>query len=201
MVAPRFADFDKQSLDRIIDAAKTKLPSQKLPSQFDRDVLYDDLVSCYRLYTRATSPAAFKNNASRLIGIRKRTSKLVSLMEADASDLGILREISETLLPQLKALIALLDQSKMQMNVKGFSDRIKERLNITGSALQALTGLWLPNVYQKHFQRAAGSSRSPEGGPPDGPYIRFALQVLAEWKIKGSAETIDAALGQHGKNH
>jgi hypothetical protein len=199
MATPKFADFDEQALDRIIEAAKTRLPNQTLPSQFDRDALYDDLVSSHVLYHRA-SPAAFKPNKLRLIGIRKSTIKLVSLMEADAADFGLIREISATLLPQLKALIAVLDKpGMMQMKARDFSDRIKERLNIPGSALQALTGHWLPNVYEKHFQRAAGSSRSLQGGPPDGPYIRFARQVLIEWEIKGSAETIDAALSQHGK--
>ena len=76
---------------------------------------------------------------------------------------------------------------------------------ITGSSLQALTGLWLRTVYEKHFRRRAGTSRpveggdAPEGGAPTGPYIRFVGQVLTEWEIDGSTETIDAALGQHGK--
>ena len=200
MVTPRFADFDEQSLDRIIDAAKTKLPDQKLPNQFDRDALYDDLIGCYELYRRADSPAAVKNNASRLLGIRKHTSKLVLLLETDDSEDGALREFSEVLLPQLRVLIkCLLDEPQMQMAARDFPARIKERLKITGSPLQTLAGLWLPRVYRKHFRRAAGSSRPAGGGPPDGPYVRFARQVLAEWKIKGSAETIDAALGQHGK--
>jgi hypothetical protein len=128
MVTPRFADFDEQSLDRIIDAAKTKLPDQKLPNQFDRGALYDDLIGCYELYRRATSPAAVKNNALRLVGIRKHTSKLVLLLEADDSEDGVLREIFEVLLPQLRVLIkCLLDEPQMQMAARDFPARIKAR--------------------------------------------------------------------------
>jgi hypothetical protein len=186
--------IDDQTLDRIVAAPGNA------PDQLDRDLLRSELLGCYERYSRATSPAAFKRNTERLIGIRKYTGKLVTRMAEDDADLGIIRPISATLMPQLLSLIELLDEGQLQTKPKDFADRTKSRLGITGSALQALTGLWLPKTYEKHFRRAAGSSRHPGGGPPDGPYIRFAASVLAAWKIEGSAETIDAALGQHGKS-
>ena len=186
--------IDDQTLDLIIAAPGNA------PDQLDRDLLRSDLLACYERYSRTTSAAAFKRNKERLIGLRKYTDKLVTLMREDATDLGIVRTISETLLPQLISLVEMLDQMQLQTKPKDFADRTKTRLGITGSALQALTGLWLPKTYERHFGRSAGSSRRFADAVVGGPYIRFALQVTKEWKIPCSAETIDAALGQHGKS-
>jgi hypothetical protein len=195
MATSRFADFNDQSLDRIIAA------QAKAPEKLNRDALYDDLVRCYEHYSRATSAAAFKRNKERLNGIHKYTGRLVSLMEEDASDLAVLRPISDTMLPQLKALLKLFEERyQAQVTPKDAIGRIKKRLSIDGSGLQALVGLWLPEVYKKHFGREPGASRNHADGSVVGPYVRFVLQVTKEFQVKCSSETIDAALRQHGKS-
>jgi hypothetical protein len=121
-------------------------------------------------------------------------------LEKEAADLSVISERTEPLLGQLNLLIELIDGQKLRMKSADIVAKTRAELgHVTGSPLQALAGLWLPTVYKKHFRRRAGSSRPVEGGPPDGPYMRFADQVLTEWDIKHSRETIDAALGLYGK--
>src|SRR5262249_46300174 len=104
-----------------------------------------------------------------------------------------------TLLPELMSLVEILSQPGFQTTRKEFADRTNARLGITGSALQALVGLWLADTYRKHFQREPAISRNQSDGAVTGPYVRFALQVTKELNVKCAAETIDAALSQHGK--
>jgi hypothetical protein len=196
-------------LDRIIDDGRRRLKGGskvELPSQFDREALRDDLFACLARYTWGESVHAFPGNRDRAKRIRNCASKLLALLEEEAADLGVISEKAEPLRGQLNALIGLIDEQKLQMKSADIVDRTRAQLGgITGSPLQALAGLWLPKVYEKHFQRRAGTSRpvdAEEGGiAPYGPYIRFAQRVFAEWKITVSGDTIDAALGQHGKRH
>jgi hypothetical protein len=120
--------------------------------------------------------------------------KLAERMQEDAGDLGIIREISETLVPQLQSLVELLDQAQLETKPKDFADRTRRKLGLTGSALQTLAGSWLPAIYKRHFNREAGSSRPPCGGPPEGPYIRFAVEVLDAFGVDCTRETIHAAI-------
>jgi hypothetical protein len=54
-------------------------------------------------------------------------------------------------------------------------------------------GYDLPRIFEKHFRREAGRSKAPEGGPPTGPFIRFAVAVSKELGQHTTAETIDRA--------
>ena len=75
-----------------------------------------------------------------------------------------------------------------------FTKRNKARYDIVDSALQTLTGFWLPETYEKHFNREAGRSREVADGMLGGPYIRFAREVLAVLRVSCSDETIAAAV-------
>ena len=56
--------------------------------------------------------------------------------------------------------------------------RTKVRLGISGSPVQALTGMWLPAAYKTHFGKDAGISRNQRGvlgGPICASPIRHLL--------------------------
>jgi hypothetical protein len=55
-------------------------------------------------------------------------------------------------------------------------------------------GVQLPLVFEKHFKREAKYSRPSDGGPPGGPFIRFAAAVASALDIKVSYETVAKAI-------
>jgi hypothetical protein len=116
-------------------------------------------------------------------------------LKVDADDLDIIRSIWPVdpdrpahLLPQLTFLIELLS-CRLKKTPRDTSERTKERLGVLGSALQWLIHTLLPPVYEKHFRKEPGISRESDG-KPGGPYFRFCHQVLAEFKIECSDESI-----------
>ena len=70
------------------------------------------------------------------------------------------------------------------------------RLGTLGSPRQSLLNA-LAVVYSKHFGKEATISRNHQSGAPGGPYVRFAGQVLVEFDIECSNETIASVA--HGK--
>jgi hypothetical protein len=52
----------------------------------------------------------------------------------------------------------------------------------------------LARIFKKHFKREPGRSRSPTGGSPHGPFIRFAEAVGGALGQSATAETISKAL-------
>ena len=190
--------IDDQALDRIITEVGETLTN-------DRDVLRGDLLICYGLHAIASGPGRsgfVKRQVSRLNSIQKHAKKLMDLLKDDDADLGIIGTVwpirperPAHLLPQIVFLVETIDKMKgLHGKPADIVERTKAHLGISGSALQSLTSTWLPDVYLRHFGRKAGISRNPDGGAPDGPYVRFARQVLVEFKIQCSDETIARVL-------
>jgi hypothetical protein len=184
-----FVDFNAQTIDDIV--AQTRYPVE------NKAALLEDLLTCYGKYKVLISAGTYKRHQLRWRRIRKHIDSLVNLIEADNADLGTVRELSggaaDVFVRHLRTLA--FELSLRDMEPGEFVKKNRERRNLIGlSALQKLTGEWLPEVYERHFKRKAGASRPIEGGPPEGPYIRFAMAVLAAWKIDYAPDSIDDAL-------
>jgi hypothetical protein len=52
----------------------------------------------------------------------------------------------------------------------------------------------LPPIFERNFNRPAGTSQSSDSNAPGGPFIRFAVTVMREMGIPISEETVAAAL-------
>ncbi len=180
--------LDDPALDRIIDAV-----GQDRPGGLDRDTLRCDLLTCYGRYSIASGPDP---QNTRLDSIQKHARRLIDLLKADDVDLGLIRAVwpidtghPAHLLPQLVFLDEAIDRLKQALLTA------QAGAHLSVSALQQLTSVWLPEVYTKHFGKEAGRSRRLADGAVDGPYIRFAHQMLAEAGIKCSDETIARYMG------
>jgi hypothetical protein len=191
--------LDDPTLDRIIAEVGETITKP------DRDVLRHDLLTCYGQYSIASGPGRpgfVKSQRDRLNSIRKHAKKLVELLKADDTDLGIIRDVWSInperpahVLPQMIFLVERIDaMTGMKGRPSDIAERTKEKQGMSGSPLQWLTGTLLPAVYSKHFDRKAGRSRNPADNVLGGPYMRFARRVLAEMKIECSDETIAKAL-------
>ena len=195
--------LDDPALDRIIaEVGETIIKP-------DRDVLRHDLLICYGRYSIASGPGRsgfVKRQSERLNSIRKHAKKLVELLKADEADVGIISarwpispERPAHLFTQMVFLVEVIDgMPGLQRRPGDIAKRTSAHLDVSGSALQWLTGTLLPAAYSKHFDRRAGRSRNPADDVLGGPYMRFARRVLAEMQIECSDETIAKAL-QIGK--
>jgi hypothetical protein len=190
--------LDDPALDRIIAAVGKTL------AKLDRNMLRDDLLTCYGRYSIASGPGQsgfVKRQSDRLNSIRKHARRLMELLKADEADLGIIRSIwpinperPAHLFTQMVFLVERIDAMQgLQGKPSDIVERTKAHLGMSGSALQWFINTLLPAVYTKHFDREVGTSRNLAGAL-GGPYIRFARQVLTEFKIECSDETIASAL-------
>ena len=184
--------LDDPSLDRIIDAVG---PGR--PGGLDRDTLRRDLLICYGQYSIASGPDP--QNA-RLGSMKKHARRLIDLLKADDANFGLIRAIwpidtehPAHLLPQLVFLDEAIDRLKQALLTA------QAGAHLSASPLRQLTCVWLPEIYTKHFGKEAGRSRRLADGAVDGPYIRFAHQMLAEAGIKCSDETIARYMGFSAK--
>jgi hypothetical protein len=197
--------LDDQAIDRIIDAAGITLCS-------DWNALEHDITACwieYYILSQFASAGLARKRIERLNQLRGVTSQLIRLLEEDDGDWELIRQLwapltahGPHLLPQIKLLGELIEKVTLPRSPKDAVQATKSRFHATGSALEHLTGTLLPNIFVKHFARdKAGSSRNAEGNrAPGGPYIRFASQILAEFGIEGTPETIVSALKRMKKN-
>lgn len=64
--------------------------------------------------------------------------------------------------------------------------------------LMWLAGHDLATVYRTHIRRMPGRARSPYGGKPGGPYVRFAIAVIKEFGKTISNDAVEAALKKVG---
>jgi hypothetical protein len=160
----------------------------------DLAALRFDLLVCYGRYSIASSAAG--PQSKRLDSMQKHARRLIQLLKEDEADLGLIRAIwpvdrehPAQLFTQMVFFVEIIDQLKAGLVVS------HNRSHSDDSPLRRLTAIWLPEVYQKHFGKKAGKSRPHGGGPVGGPYPRFALQVLEEMGIRGTAETIATYIG------
>ena len=162
----------------------------------NRKVLLPDLIECCARYKKQISSGRYKAQRDRHISLRKHINWIVKLLEEDYDDGGVIDRMSGgdayVFAVSCINLYRLLEYGT-QASPAEFARANKERWNLTGSALEELVGASLPLIYEKHFGRTAGVSHPPAGGPPYGPYIRFALQVTKEMGFECSANTIDKA--------
>jgi hypothetical protein len=189
--------LDDSMLDRIIGAVGVT------PPQFDRDALRLDLLVCYGKYSRAVAARSgfIKDQYDRLDSIRNHAKRLVKLLDADDADLGIIQgawplssEHPAHLRTQIAFLVELIDgMPGLKEKPADLAKRMRTRQGISGTALQFLINTWLRAPYEKHFGKEAKIGRNKDG-TVSGPYFRFVRQVVTDWKIKCSDETIASYL-------
>jgi hypothetical protein len=180
--------LDDSALDRIINAV-----GGTPPDDLNRDMLRHDLLICYGRYSVASGP---EPQSARLVSMQKHARRLIDLLKADDADLALIRlvwpidaERPAHLLTQLVFLDEQIDRLKKALPIA------KAKAHLDTSPLQQLVGLWLRDVYTRHFGMKAGRSRRSDDGALDGPYIRFARQMLTEARVKCSDETIARYMG------
>jgi hypothetical protein len=215
-----FEDFNEKTIDHIV--AQVRYPAA------DKAGLRKDLLACYertfRLFPQRPRNS-IKRQQDRWKSIRKHADRLVKLIEADKADLDTVRGIlgnvlfggsnaadpavtqetiiswSDVIVGELRNLAAELERREREPIEFIRNNRERYGIDLGEVVMQKLTGEWLPEIFEKHFKRKAGSSRLVKGGQsgrPTGPYIRFVKAVLAAWKLDYSEEAITAAV-QRGK--
>jgi hypothetical protein len=109
----------------------------------------------------------------------------------------------DTLIPQLDAAINVLEQSKLSLEeIRYQQSRIENQRRFhtrERSAIEWLTGVELPTIFEEHLHIEAKVEWGPDRGAlrrsPGGPYIRFARQFLIEFiNSNFSDKTIALAL-------
>src|SRR5262245_46035763 len=177
--------LDHHAIDRIVAATNTQLCS-------DREALWTDLIECYRAWCLLSDfgRSAAKKGIKRLTRLHGWAAEGVRLLKDD--DHGHARELWAShgggypaLLPQIERLCELLEMVNL------------ECAEYDGSPLENLLGVLLPDVFRRHFNRSARVSRNPDTGKLNGPYIRFAEQVCAEFDIRCERETVASAMRRH----
>jgi hypothetical protein len=192
--------IDDPKLDRIINAVGK-------PFKGNRNALRHDLLHCYAQYTIASGPGSSelnKRQVNRLISISNHAKKLVELLQEDDADLGIIRhtwprrpDCPAYPLELLGFLVALIEgMPGLKVKPGDLAKGAKARLGISGSPLRWLISRGLRDVYEQHFDAKAGKSRKANSAPT-GPYFRFVHQVLAEFGISCSDETIVRYVGKN----
>jgi hypothetical protein len=109
---------------------------------------------------------------------------------SDIEELPSLR----TLIAGIRELESVADRASRAQTGKSSS---RELLEV--SPLMHLLGCDLARIYKTHFHRKAGRSRSPDGGKPGGPYVRFARAVMQEIGEPTSVHTVEEAIKQAGR--
>lgn len=104
-----------------------------------------------------------------------------------------LRQHDESSFPGLKAgLVNLSDVAARVARSQTGQSSMREVLQIT--PLMWLVGHDLAAIYEAHFLRKAGRGRSPKGGEPGGPFVRFTIAVVREFGETISSDAVEAAL-------
>jgi hypothetical protein len=195
MSLKEFPNFNIEHVDRIVAATRLDVSP-------DRNALLADLLDCYRRYKKQISSGRFKRQRERHISLQKHIKSMLKLLHDDDVDGGVINKMSGgdafRFALACDNLYRLLEYGT-QASPAEFARVNKERWGLTRSALQELVGASLPPVYEKHFKRDAGLSHSPDGGPPYGPFIRFALQTTKEMGIECSADTVEKAFEEAKK--
>jgi hypothetical protein len=141
-----------------------------------------------------------RSQATQLAQVARTLNRLRQLLSQEYVRRAILPELSiheELPLVAIDRLMKAVDRAVQDRSagdkklagsqlVKNFNDR---------SPFEWLVGERLPQVFERHFKRPAGLSRTK--GKLGGPYIRFVRQVLIELDItKNGRPFTDEAIGK-----
>jgi hypothetical protein len=135
-----------------------------------------------------------KTQKARLKKIHKTASKLTALLRAEEESEGLdwCSQWPKDLPPPSKVakeFQRMIEESGvLETSPQKIIREIKDADAVSGSALERLVGRKLPEVFENFFRRDVTLY-------PNGHYVRFALQVIAECKIgKPEPSTIVRAL-------
>jgi hypothetical protein len=196
-----------EALHRILQAAN------KCSSNLDQAEFWSDLVHCvarFRLRSTYGKASFIRAREKRFSAIQKHAKELALLLKEDEAEEDVIGNNWREILPRdmlsprefAEILNGLLMDLKHLWKEKS-SDSLRNHLAMFEkeygggmSAFEMLAGAELALVFKKFFGDPS-FSRTDEG--PTGPFIKFVLAVLTEFKIKNRgkpyrAETIVAAL-------
>jgi hypothetical protein len=204
-------------LDRILQAAGQKY----VPADLDKYALWNSLewsATWFDVATQLGSHKSAKDRARRrkLAQIEKAAEQMMRLLSDNVERDPILAGAQRVVVDALRELRLSVPAARVptgqrhaggEAHSKGSHDRLRRFDQFTvsplfsgeASAFEWLVSKCLPRLFETHFKRRAGQSAN-------GPYIRFAEQVLIEFNIKhrGRAYTrgaIETALkfARHGE--
>jgi len=182
--------LDAQALDRIIQAvgkrySPTKLDRFALRRELDKSEKSAELISVNRHGARSRA------RLKRLKQIRESAERLSSLLQfnddATAVILHLQQDLSETTLTTITRLIISIDSLEHMLSEGAGSPYGNP------TPVEWLAGVELPCIFEEHFHRNPGGSRTA-AGRPDGPCVRFVVSTLRELGFQYSAESILRAM-------
>jgi hypothetical protein len=195
--------LDRDSVDRIL----SEVGKQFLPKKINRELLAKDIAAAadfYRGLDNESNKGLRTERRKLALQITKCCEELLQLL-ADPKHvkwarrrLGapFLSEGTDSELPSFHVLTAGLRElravAERAARSQAGKSPLREHLELT--PLMRLLGCDLVQIYRGHFQREGGRSRSPSGGNPHGPYIRFAIAVMRELGETISVHTVEAAI-------
>jgi len=201
-------------IDRAATVARILQAAGKCSSNLDRAEFWSDLVRCvaeFRLRSTYGKASFIRARTNRFSAIHKHTKELARLLRDDEAEEDVIGDNWREILPKdmpsprefAKILYGLLDTDLKHLWEES-PDRLQKHIAMVEkdhgggvSAFEWLAGTALPSVFKKFFGNPSFSRTTEQG--PKGPFIRFALAVLCEFKITNQgkpyrAETVAAAL-------
>jgi hypothetical protein len=184
--------LNAQSIDRIIAAVGLE------PDDLNRDELLfeiDLVADFYRAHISLHSKEGQRLRQRSAAAIARHAGEL--LRHLDAADDELRARIRDPLRRGLAAqgfnqVIAGLHDLKAIAEYEADPPSPPDQIDAT--PLKYLITITLADVYEQHFRKRPGRSRSRDGSTIYGPYVRFVRAVLAEIGESASPETIDTYL-------
>jgi hypothetical protein len=200
-------------IDRAAAIARILQAADKCSSNLDQAEFWSDLVRCverFRLRSTYGKASFIRAREKRFSAIQKHAKELALLLKEDEAEEDLIGYNWREILPRdmLSPLAFAENLSRLLMDLKHLwneksPDSLRNHLAMFEkdygggmSAFEMLAGGELALVFKKFFSEPS-FSRTEQG--PTGPFIKFVLAVLTEFKITNRgrpyrAETVAAAL-------
>jgi hypothetical protein len=184
---------------------------ENVPRDLDKETLRNDIAEAY--LGRKHAFDLFEGSKARtrlkhLGRIRKTIEKLAVLLKDDFRADAMIAELAQLPVPQpmqnpARSIVPFIDQVKhASENLEKAQERIAEKWHaahkrdprLRGRRVtekEWLAGVSLPFVFEGHFRRRAGRSRSM--GKPSGPMVGFIRTTMKELGLPYSDEAITRA--------
>jgi hypothetical protein len=197
--------MDDEALTRIIESVGRRyipdeLNREKLDNQItwlaNRERLRNDLEQVANWYnTSYTLRQSEGKKRQTLLKILKKASDLHKLLSADDAQMLILNLRS----------VDYPDDPRISLEwlIEKISHVLKERAETSievGTILKSerslkhIAGERLPSIFEIHFKRKRGASRTKDTGRPGGPCVRFVERAMIEMGMPYQTESIASAM-------
>ena len=192
-----FDDFD---IDRILEHVGRDF----VPDTLDELELRKDIVAAwdfYQGYENTIAKGARTRRRNYADKVSRQTRALVKLITDPSSDATLVRrrinqnlsadDAEQFFVSLTNGLKELALEARAAVKKYDDPDTMREILEV--SPTDWLLGEGLVRVFETHFRRPVTRTREA-GGPPKGPFIRFATAVTAQLGEPFSDETVSKAI-------